>query len=150
MSRNRYGSFPLSPLLFYSNREDHLAFHDSFKNGVRFWLITGLEIISPIQDYSAEVTSNELFEDRIKSMVSERKKEPKGNRRGWRMGNENSSVLLTPGRSIVVALFLLFVWYSVNVLLLFFAGVLLAVFLRSLSDWLSRHVTFSEGCLSSW
>lgn len=66
------------------------------------------------------------------------------------MGNENSSVLLTPGRSIVVALFLLFVWYSVNVLLLFFAGVLLAVFLRSLSDWLSRHVTFSEGCLSSW
>lgn len=45
----------------------------------------------------------------------------------------------------VVGLLLLLLWYGSNVLLLVFAGLLLAVFLRSLSDWVSRHTPLSDG-----
>ena len=38
-----------------------------------------------------------------------------------------------------VALTLLLCWYAIEVLLLIFAGILIAVFLRGLSDWLSDH-----------
>ncbi|HEX6287780.1 MAG TPA: AI-2E family transporter [Herpetosiphonaceae bacterium] len=38
-----------------------------------------------------------------------------------------------------------FVWYTSHMLLLAFGGILLAVFLRTLSDWLSAKTTLSEG-----
>jgi predicted PurR-regulated permease PerM len=41
--------------------------------------------------------------------------------------------------TIVLIALLLLLWYTVEVLLLVFAGVLLAVFLRSLSDGLSHY-----------
>src|SRR5436305_11300115 len=44
-----------------------------------------------------------------------------------------------------LALFLgVVVWYAVDLLLLVFAGALLAVFLRGLSDGLSRHTPLSD------
>src|SRR5688572_9919751 len=48
----------------------------------------------------------------------------------------------------IVALFgllLLLLWYASAVLLLLFAGVLLAVFLRSVADWVSRRTRLSIG-----
>ena len=45
---------------------------------------------------------------------------------------------------LVVSLFLL-LWYTVDVFLLIFAGILLAIFLRALSDWLSEHSPLSGG-----
>jgi len=44
-----------------------------------------------------------------------------------------------------IVLVLLLLWYAVDVLLLVFAGVLLAVFLRGLSDGVSRYARLSEG-----
>ena len=37
---------------------------------------------------------------------------------------------------------LLLVYYAADVFLLGFAGILVAIFLRSLSDWLSAHTPF--------
>ncbi len=44
-----------------------------------------------------------------------------------------------------LVLILLLMWYAVNVLLLIFAGILLAVFLRGLSDAVSRYTKLPEG-----
>ena len=44
-----------------------------------------------------------------------------------------------------IVLVLLLLWYAVDVLLLVFAGVLLAVFLRGLSDGVSRYTRLTEG-----
>jgi predicted PurR-regulated permease PerM len=54
-------------------------------------------------------------------------------------------VLITVGIVATVVLLFLFFWFVVDVLLLVFAGVLLAVFLRSLSDWLAKHTPLSGG-----
>ena len=45
--------------------------------------------------------------------------------------------------SVVVALVLL--WYLIDVLLLAFASVLLAILIRAPTDWLSRHTSLSSG-----
>ena len=47
------------------------------------------------------------------------------------------------GVALSVAAMLFVLWYAADVLLLVFAGVLLAVFLRSLSGWLSRRTPLS-------
>ncbi len=44
----------------------------------------------------------------------------------------------------VLVLILLLMWYAVNILLLIFAGILLAVFLRGLSDLVSRFTNLPE------
>ncbi len=44
-----------------------------------------------------------------------------------------------------VALVLLLLWYAVDVLLLVFAGVLLAIYLRGLADWVSARTHLSGG-----
>jgi len=54
-------------------------------------------------------------------------------------------MLLTVATVTAVVLGLVFVWYAVDVLLLIFAGVLLAVLLRGVSDWLSTHTPLSPG-----
>lgn len=46
--------------------------------------------------------------------------------------------------TLIVLLLLLF-WYALDVFLLIFAGILLAIFLRALSDWLSQHAPLSPG-----
>lgn len=46
--------------------------------------------------------------------------------------------------TLIVSLVLL-LWYAVDVFLLIFAGVLLAIFLRALSDWLTQHSPLSGG-----
>lgn len=46
--------------------------------------------------------------------------------------------------TLIVLLLLLF-WYAIDVFLLIFAGILLAIFLCALSDWLSQHAPLSRG-----
>lgn len=53
-------------------------------------------------------------------------------------------VLLIAGAVVLVVLMLAFLWLAGNVLLLIFAGILLAVFFRGMSDWLSKHSFLSE------
>lgn len=53
--------------------------------------------------------------------------------------------LLAAGVVALVTLLLLLLWYAVDVLLLAFAGVLLAVFLRSLSGWLAGKTKLPAG-----
>jgi predicted PurR-regulated permease PerM len=52
-------------------------------------------------------------------------------------------VLVAAGVTAAVAVVLLFLWYARDVLLLAFAGVLLAVFLRRLATWVSDHTPLS-------
>ena len=54
-------------------------------------------------------------------------------------------VLIAVAVTAAAVLLLVFLWYTVDVLLLAFAGVLLAIFLRSLSDWLSARTGLSAG-----
>lgn len=54
-------------------------------------------------------------------------------------------VLIAVGVAAAAVLVIAFLWYTVDVLLLAFAGVLLAIFLRSLSDWLSARTRLSPG-----
>ena len=54
-------------------------------------------------------------------------------------------VLLIAGTVITVVLILALLWLAGNVFLLIFAGILLAVFLRGISDWLSKHSFLSDG-----
>lgn len=54
-------------------------------------------------------------------------------------------VLAAVGITATVALLLLLLWYAVDVLLLAFAGILLAIFLRALSVWLSGRTPLSGG-----
>jgi predicted PurR-regulated permease PerM len=44
-----------------------------------------------------------------------------------------------------IGLVVLLIWYAVDILLLVFAGILLAVFLRGLGRWLSEHTPLSTG-----
>ncbi len=53
--------------------------------------------------------------------------------------------LVTIALAVGIIAGLLLLWYTVNVLLLVFAGLLLAVFLHGLSDWLSKHTGLSSG-----
>lgn len=53
-------------------------------------------------------------------------------------------MLVTVGIFTAAALALLFLWLATDVLLLIFAGLLLAVFLRTSSNWLSQHTRLSE------
>jgi predicted PurR-regulated permease PerM len=45
----------------------------------------------------------------------------------------------------IIGLVLLLIWYAIDILLLVFAGILLAVFLRGLGRWLSEHTPLSTG-----
>lgn len=54
-------------------------------------------------------------------------------------------VFLVAGISLFLLLATLLLWFAVDVFLLAFAGILLAIFLRSLSDGLCRHTTLSAG-----
>jgi predicted PurR-regulated permease PerM len=49
------------------------------------------------------------------------------------------------GITIAIILLLLFVWFSFQVLLLVFAGILMAIFLHGLADWLSERTRLSRG-----
>lgn len=53
--------------------------------------------------------------------------------------------LVVTGLVMAALIMLLFLWYAVDVLLLLFAAILLAVFLRGLSDWVSRRSLLREG-----
>src|SRR5690606_15011153 len=48
-------------------------------------------------------------------------------------------VLIASGIAVTMAMLALFLWYAVYVLFLIFAGVLLAIFLRALSDLISQY-----------
>ncbi|MCA1628612.1 MAG: hypothetical protein LC742_11710, partial [Acidobacteria bacterium] len=52
--------------------------------------------------------------------------------------------LIVTGVVVAVLLVLFLLWYAVDVLLLAFAGILLAVFLRGLSDKLGERTGLSE------
>jgi predicted PurR-regulated permease PerM len=52
---------------------------------------------------------------------------------------------VTTGVAAAVAVALLLSWQAADVFLLIFAGLLLAIFLRALSDWLSAHSPLSVG-----
>lgn len=56
------------------------------------------------------------------------------------------SIRMVLGTAIVLGMVFLslLVWYAINVLMLIFAGVLLAVLLRSLADWLSLYTRLSS------
>lgn len=54
-------------------------------------------------------------------------------------------ILVTVAVVAAVVLGVLFLGYAADVLLLVFAGILLAVFLRGLSGWVSRHTPLSGG-----
>ena len=54
-------------------------------------------------------------------------------------------VLVAVGSATAVVLALLLLWHATDVLLLIFAGLLLAVFLRTSSNWLSKHTPLTEG-----
>src|SRR5687768_2649712 len=51
--------------------------------------------------------------------------------------------LIAAAVAAVVVLVLALLWYGANVLLLVFAAILAAVFLRGLSDWVSGHTRLS-------
>lgn len=53
--------------------------------------------------------------------------------------------LITVGIVTAVALLLALLWAGVNVFLLIFAGVLLAILLDGLSGWLSQHTPLARG-----
>jgi hypothetical protein len=48
-------------------------------------------------------------------------------------------VLFVAGTVVLVVLVLAVLWFAGKVFLLIFGGILLAVFLRGISDWLSKH-----------
>ena len=54
-------------------------------------------------------------------------------------------VLLAVGLAVLAVTVALFLWYAIYVLLLAFAGVLIAVALRSSADWVSRKTGLGEG-----
>jgi predicted PurR-regulated permease PerM len=54
-------------------------------------------------------------------------------------------VLVAVGITVFVVLLLLFVWQVIDVLLSVFAGILLTVFLRGLSEWTSKLTALSNG-----
>lgn len=54
-------------------------------------------------------------------------------------------VLIRAAIYTAIVLILLLVWYTLDMLLLVFAGILLAVFLRGLSDWIAARTPFSSG-----
>lgn len=56
-----------------------------------------------------------------------------------------SQILMVVGITAGVAVALLFLWYATPVLLLIFAGILLAVFLHGISDWIAKHTFLSYG-----
>jgi predicted PurR-regulated permease PerM len=65
------------------------------------------------------------------------------------MGESSQSflhrMLIGVGVIASIASLLLILWYAVDVLLLAFAGILIAIFLRGLSDWLSERLPISSG-----
>jgi len=62
-----------------------------------------------------------------------------------RIGSSLGGFLIRVGIITAVVLILLLMWYAVNVLMLIFAGILLAVFLRGLSRAVSRFTKLPEG-----
>ncbi len=52
-------------------------------------------------------------------------------------------MLMTVGMTALIIILLLSLWYAANVFLLIFAGILLAIFLRGLSDKVSEHTPLS-------
>ncbi len=53
--------------------------------------------------------------------------------------------LIVIGIAVAIVVLLALLWYVVDVLLLAFAGILLAIVLRAPADWLSRHSPLSPG-----
>lgn len=53
--------------------------------------------------------------------------------------------LIVIGIAVAIVVLLALLWYVVDVLLLAFAGILLAIVLRTPADWLSRHSPLSPG-----
>ena len=60
-------------------------------------------------------------------------------------GNFARRVLITGAIALAVAAGALMVWWIIDVLLLVFAGVLLAIFLRSLAHWIETRAGWSRG-----
>jgi predicted PurR-regulated permease PerM len=54
-------------------------------------------------------------------------------------------VLVIIGIVIAVVLLLLFLWVAIDILLLIFAGTLLAILLRTISNWISRYTRLGPG-----
>lgn len=59
--------------------------------------------------------------------------------------NFTSRIVLAVGITTLAIFLSLLLWYAADVLLLAFAGILLAIFLRSLSDWVSEITPLSGG-----
>lgn len=59
--------------------------------------------------------------------------------------NFTSRIVLAVGITTLAIFLSLLLWYAADVLLLAFAGILLAIFLRSLSDWVSESTPLSGG-----
>ena len=55
-------------------------------------------------------------------------------------------VLIVIGLVVLSVLILSVLWLGLEIFLLVFAGLLLAIFLRSLSGFISRHTPLSETC----
>lgn len=53
-------------------------------------------------------------------------------------------ILIAVGIITVVVLLLLLLWFAIDIFLLAFAAVLLAIFLRGLSNWVSEHTPLSK------
>ncbi|MGH8594307.1 MAG: hypothetical protein ACREV3_10745 [Gammaproteobacteria bacterium] len=53
--------------------------------------------------------------------------------------------LIVIGIVVAIVVLLALLWFVVDVLLLAFAGILLAIVLRTPADWLSRHSPLSPG-----
>lgn len=64
---------------------------------------------------------------------------------GNRLGSFTRRALVSVGLVVAAVALLAFLWYAVDVLLLLFAAILLAVFLRGLSDWVSHRTPLREG-----
>ena len=62
-----------------------------------------------------------------------------------RTGGTIHEFLIRVGIIMAIVLIVLLMWYAVDVLLLIFAGILLAVFLRGLSDMVSRYTHLPQG-----
>jgi hypothetical protein len=62
-----------------------------------------------------------------------------------RRGGLARRVLVTTGVVAAIVLLLVFFWVAVDVFLLVFGGILLAVFLCGLRDWVSEYTPLSGG-----
>lgn len=67
------------------------------------------------------------------------------NHKGQHLRITVPQIFMVVGITAGVAVTLLFLWYAIPVLLLVFAGILLAILLHGLSDWIARRTFLSYG-----